>query len=97
MDVRGNNPGAPRNVDVEKYVSWVDRLLVYDDEPLGTVFGRLHTVTGNEFVIGKGVSSIRVSGKLDLKYGLDNVLSAISFTAPVAFEERNGKIYVNRQ
>lgn len=97
VDVRGNNPGAPRNVDVEKYVSWVDRLLVYDDEPLGTVFGRLHTVSGNEFVLGKGVSSIRVSGKLDLKYGLDNVLSAISFTAPVAFEERNGKIYVNRQ
>lgn len=97
VDVRGNKPGEPRNVDVEKYVSWVDRLLMYDEEPLGTVLKRLHTVTGNEFVLGKGVSSIRVTGKLDLKYGLDNVLFAISFTAPVRFEERNGKIYVNRQ
>ena len=97
VNVKGNQPGEPRNVDVEKYVSWVDHILMYDEEPLGIVFERLHTVTGNEFVLGKGVSTIRVSGKLDLKYGLDNVLSAISFTAPVQFEERNGKIYVNRQ
>lgn len=97
VNVKGNQPGEPRNVDVEKYVSWVDHILMYDEEPLGIVFERLHTVTGNEFVLGKGVSTIKVSGKLDLKYGLDNVLSAISFTAPVQFEERNGKIYVNRQ
>lgn len=97
VNVKGNQPGEPRNVDVEKYVSWVDHILMYDEEPLGIVFERLHTVTGNEFVLGKGVSTIRVSGKLDLKYGLDNVLSAISFTAPVQFEERNGKIFVNRQ
>lgn len=97
VNVKGNQAGEPRNVNVEKYVSWVDHLLMYEDESLGRVFERLHTVTGNEFVLGKGVSSIKVSGKLDLKYGLDNMLSAIAFTAPVKFEERNGKIYVDRQ
>ena len=96
VNIKGSDAEMPRKVNVDKYVSWVDNLLVYDNEPLREVFNRLSTMTGKEFVLGKGVSVMRVSGKLDLKEGLGNVLSTISFAAPVRFEERDEKIYVSK-
>lgn len=94
VKVKNGNIGAPEKVDVEPYVSWVRNTLVCRNESLETVFRKLNLAYDREFVLGPGVSALEVSGKLNLKDSLEDVLHTISFAAPIYYENSEGKIYV---
>lgn len=88
---------SPKNVDVKPYVCWVENMLMYIDEPLDKVFRKLNLYYGKEFVLESGVAELPVSGKLDLKGKLEDVLHTISFSVPIYFEEINDSIYVRKE
>lgn len=86
--------GTPVDVDVAPYVSWINNMLIYNNEPLGEVFGKLELYYGRSIVVDQEVSEMRVSGKLDLKKSLDEVISVIAYSAPIVCGEEDGRIYV---
>lgn len=87
--------GTPVDVDVSPYVSWISNMLIYSNEPLGEVFSKLELYYGSRFVVDQEVSVMKVSGKLDLKKSLDEVISAITYSAPIVCREEDGYIYVS--
>ena len=89
--------GAPEKVDVEPYVSWVRNTLVCRNESLENVFRKLNFAYNREFVLGPGVSALEVSGKLNLRGSLEDVLHTISFSAPIYYETVEGKTYVYKE
>lgn len=88
---------TPRNVDVKSYTCWIHNMLMYTDEPLDHVLRKLNLYYGKDFVWNDDISFIRVSGKLDLKDNVEDVLHAISYSTPIEYEERDGKIYIERK
>lgn len=96
VDITGSAISSPRCVDVTPYVSWKDYLLVYNDKSLADVFSRLNICYGREFVLSPDVTDINVTGKLYLKDDIEDVLHAISFSAPVRYRESGDSIYVFR-
>lgn len=97
VDVRTGQLGAPRDVDVRQYVCWVDNMLLFSDESLENVFRKLDLYYDKEFVLESGVAQMLVSGKLDLKENLEDVLHVISYSAPISYEEDDGRIYVKKR
>ncbi len=85
----------PVAVDVEQYICWIDDMLIFHDDTLKKVFSRLNAHYGVEFVLGPGVDERKVTGKLNLKDDIDEVMRTISFTSSISYRKSNGKIWVN--
>ena len=85
----------PVKVDVEQYICWIDDVLIFNDDTLEKVFSRLNAHYGVEFVLGPGVDKLKVTGKLNLKDDIDEVMRTISFTSSISYSKSNGKIWVS--
>jgi len=84
------------NVAVAYYVSWKDGLLEFNREPIATLFNRLSRFYNVRFVTEEGVLLNRiVSGKLDLKDSLDDVLKVVSDVAPLKFRVEEDRVIVS--
>ena len=94
VEISGDGLGEPEKVDVESYISWTNNELIYDDEPLASVFRRLQTYYGFTFDIRCDISRVRISGRLSLAENPADVLSAISFAVPVEISSDNTVITV---
>lgn len=55
----------PVKVDVNKYISWINNLLIYEEEPLPIVLKRLELYYGKKFIVKNNISDIQISGKLE--------------------------------
>lgn len=97
VNIHSNQLDAPQNVDVEPYICWIKNILMYTDDPLDKVFRKLNLYYGKEFVLDPEVESMQVSGKLDLKDKLEDVLHTISYSAPIEYKEVGDKIYVRKK
>lgn len=97
VKVSAGSAGAPEKVDVEPYVCWVRNTLVCRNESLESVFRKLNLAYDREFVLGPGVSALEVSGKLNLKDSLEDILHTISFSAPINYETSEEKIFVYKE
>jgi ferric-dicitrate binding protein FerR (iron transport regulator) len=75
-------------VDAEEYTSWVDGYLSFRSRTLDDVLRQLQRYFNTKIDYDPGqVENIRVSGKLDLKCGIDEALEFISLTTTVNFVE----------
>ena len=97
INIKDGNLGKPVKVDVNKYISWIDNLLIYKEEPLEKVLPRLEHYYGKKFVITNDIKDIRISGKLELKERLDKVLHTLSFSFPVTFKEEGDTVWVMKE
>ena len=97
VNIHTGQLNTPKNVDIEPYVCWVKNMLMYTDEPLDRVFKKLNLYYGREFILEPEVKEMLVSGKLDLKEKLEDVLHTISFSAPIYYEKFDDKIYVRKE
>ncbi len=83
------------NVDVSNYISWKDDLLEFDQESILNVFNRLSRFYNVRFVTENNVEmSKKISGKLDLKESLEDVLKVVSDAAPITFRIEMDKVFV---
>lgn len=75
-----------REVDVDEYVSWKSGFWTFRSKDLATVIGKLERHYNVKFLYaGDDLGDIRVSGKLNLKDDIEDVLKAISITTPIHY------------
>jgi len=76
-----------QNVDVNEYISWKSGFLTLKSQDLNTVLNKLRRYYNVTFLYNKDdIKNIRVSGKLNLKDNIDDILRAISITTPINYE-----------
>jgi ferric-dicitrate binding protein FerR (iron transport regulator) len=91
-----NKTNIESNVDVTYYVSWTEGILEFDKESITTVFKRLSRYYNVRFVTDKSVEvNKKISGKLDLKESLDEVMKVVSDAAPITYRIDQNKVIVN--
>lgn len=86
---------STRKVDASEYVCWTEGLMIFNKEPLDSVFKRLSRYYGQEirYEHKKG-QPYYVSGKLDLRDSLEEVLGLVAGFAPVTFNKTDHIITV---
>lgn len=83
------------NVDVAYYISWREGLLEFNKESILNVFKRLSQFYNVSFVTESSVELNRkISGKLDLKETLEEVMKVVSDAAPITYRIDNNKVFV---
>ena len=85
-----------KSVDVESVISWTSHKIICKDENISEVFEKLSKYFDRDFVCREPLDDIYISGKLDLKAGLDSVLESIAFVAPVSFSHTGESVLVAR-
>lgn len=95
--INENGLGEKKIVDVNEYVGWINNLLVLKSQPLGEVFAKLHLYYDVKFEIDESVRNMALSGKLDLKDKIEDVVKSISKTAPITYTISNGKIIIEKK
>ena len=93
--IKDGKAGIPREVDVEKYICWKENLMIIQDDRMDEVFAKLKRYYGKEFVFTDKVAELQVSGKLDLKENLEDILKSISFSVPITYQENANKIIID--
>jgi hypothetical protein len=83
-------------VDVSHYTSWKDGMLKFEKEDLTNVLRKLERYYNNTIQIkDPPLGSYKISGKLDLKNSLAEVLDVIQLTVPIVWGKHiNGKYYI---
>lgn len=91
-----NKMQVESGVDVAYYTSWKDGLLEFRKESILNVFKQLSRYYDVRFVTESNVElNQKISGKLDLKESLEDVMKVISDAAPISYRFEEGKVYVN--
>ncbi len=91
-----NKTTIESNVDVASYISWKEGLLEFNRESILNVFKRLSRFYNVHFVTESSVELNRkISGKLDLKESLEDVMKVVSDAAPISYRIDQDKVFVN--
>ena len=91
-----NKTSVESNVDVNYYTSWKEGFLEFNRESILSVFKRLSHFYNVSFVTESSVELNRkISGKLDLKESLEDVMKVIADAAPITFRIEQNKILIN--
>ena len=95
INKRTNIANLQTEVNILEHVSWKDGWMLCNSRDVGTILKKLSFYYDKDIVIeDAGISDYRISGKLDLKDDIDDVLYAISATAPITYTIENNTIRV---
>lgn len=84
------------NVDVSYYISWKEGLLKFNQESILDIFKELSRFYNVRFVYESSIEmNKKISGKLDLKESLEDVLKVVSDVVPVTFRINKDEVIVN--
>lgn len=85
------------NADV--YVAWTEGWFQFTKQPLNAVFAKLERYYNVKFVTAPDffASNRKISGKLDLKSSLEDVMKALSDVAQISYETNNNQILINKK
>ncbi|WP_106832083.1 FecR family protein [Parabacteroides pacaensis] len=83
-----------QKVEAGKYISWKDGIYNYESESLAVILKRLSRYYGKEITYEPAVSSLKCTGKLDIKDDLETVLSGLMLTAPIYYIRQEGRYLV---
>lgn len=90
------NTTVESNVDVSYYISWKEGMLEFNRESILNVFKKLSEFYHVDFVTESSVeTNKKISGKLDLKDSLEEVMKVVSDAAPITFRINGDKVTVN--
>lgn len=73
-------------VDVNEYISWKDYIMLFAEHRAGDVFTRLSRYYGIQIEYEPSIASYLVSGKLDLKNGINNSLDILTELLDIKYE-----------
>jgi len=98
FDKTSSKTSVEFDVDVARYTSWKEGLLEFDRESILNVFKRLSRYYNVSFVTETSIElNKKISGKLDLKDSLEDVMKVISDVAPISFWIDQNKVIVNNK
>lgn len=82
-------------VDVNEYISWKDYIMLFAEHRVGDVFTRLSRYYGVHIECDPSIASYPVSGKLDLKSGINNSLDILTELLDIKYKtEPDGSIRI---
>lgn len=86
-----------KKVNVSNYISWTQAIMTLNAEPLDCVLSRLSRYYGEKIICDTLLSTVPISGKLDLRAELKDVINIIAETAPVNISRNEDIIYVEKK
>lgn len=83
-----------KEVDVFDYICWTQNIMRLNDRKLGETFERLSRYYGREIIYDKEIKNIPLSGKLDLRDKLEDVVNLICQSVYLKYEidEKNNVV-----
>ncbi|TKG97362.1 FecR family protein [Puteibacter caeruleilacunae] len=82
-------------VDVELYTSWINGMFKFEGEKLEVVIRKISDFYGVDYYLDPAlINEHKISGKLDLKDTLNDVLLVISEMAPIKYRVEENKVKV---
>lgn len=91
-----NGRAEVREVDVFEYICWKDNMMLLTRRRAGEVLERLARYYGRTIGYAPEVSEIPISGKLDLKENLEDVINTVCLSLALTYETKeNADIYVD--
>lgn len=76
-------------VEINRYVSWIDGYMIFENEPVSELFKKLGRFYNSKIIIEQGIENITFSGKLDLACDLQKVFENIAFSSPIEITNMN--------
>jgi ferric-dicitrate binding protein FerR (iron transport regulator) len=73
-------------VDVYKYICWKDRVMLLERDPLESVLKKLSLYYGREVSCEKDIARISISGKLNLRKDLQDVIKIITTVSSASLD-----------
>ncbi|MFV0505518.1 MAG: FecR family protein [Bacteroidales bacterium] len=84
--------------DADIYIAWTEGWFQFSKQSLREVFSKLERYYNASFMFAPGVleSDKKISGKLDLKSSLEDVVKALSDVAQISYEVEDDKITISK-
>lgn len=95
-DLSTNHKESIKNVDVSKYISWVNDVYDCEDETLQTICANLERLYGERIVCAHNISQFSCCGKLNLHENLSSLLSDITEVLSIHYHVKNGVYYLSK-
>lgn len=93
-DLSANNKESIQNVDVSKYISWINDIYDCEDETLRQVSINLGRLYGKDIVCSGSIAELPCCGKLDLQEDLPSLLTNITEVLSIHYHVKNGVYYL---
>ncbi|MBB4034169.1 hypothetical protein GGR21_000054 [Dysgonomonas hofstadii] len=97
VTIEENGIGKKREVNAAEYAGWTENLLILRAESVENVLKRLSIYYNATFEVDEAVKHLPISGKLDLKNDIKDIIRIISKTVPITYTEKNGKLIITKQ
>lgn len=92
-----SNTTSIETVDAANYVTWIHGYLLCEKTPLDEILLKLKRYYNIEIEYNPiMMKNTKVTGKLDLKAGIDEVLTYIKMIAPISYSGDNNKYIIER-
>ncbi|TKG97286.1 DUF4974 domain-containing protein [Puteibacter caeruleilacunae] len=91
---RSSGKIVSREVDLNKYTSWINGYLVFKNESLCNVFKKLERFYNKEIICDKQLKDISFSGKLDLTKQLEEVLETVEYASSIMVFKKDDKYII---
>ena len=83
-----------KEVNTELYTSWIENLLMFDNEPFESIAYKLERRYGATIIFNDNeIKKYRFSGKFP-EISIDRVLNALQFASPFNYEIKHDTIYI---
>lgn len=83
-----------RKVDASEYICWTQNMMIFNQEPLNNVLTRLSRYYGKDIYYNLDINLLTISGKLDLRDNLTDVMRIVTEVAPVTFSDSEAGMVV---
>ncbi len=88
------NTCSVESVDANLYILWTQGLYQFESEELGNILTRLERYYGIKINRDTAVTTLKCSGKLDLKDDLSKLLDELSLALPISYRQNGGGSYI---
>lgn len=86
-----------KDVNVFEYICWKDDLMVLDNHKVGEIFNKLARYYGRTILFDKEIGEIPISGKLDLRGKLEDVIHIVCQSFYLKQEtDQNNRIIISK-
>ncbi|MFV0345793.1 MAG: FecR family protein [Bacteroidales bacterium] len=85
--------------NADAYIAWTEGWFQFTKQPLNAVFAKLERYYNVKFIIAPDSSTSKreISGKLDLKSSLEDVMKALSDVAQISYGINNNQVLINEK
>lgn len=98
FDKQKNNVSVSAEPNADNYVTWTEGMFQFSKEDLPTIFTKLERFYNVEIEISQNVNASKlISGKLDLKESIEDVMTALGDVAKIEYRIEENIIYIDKR